>query len=88
MEMSETDDTLSRLWKLYSEILLQKYEVDFENSLLQLVKGYKIKIEVDKEATPNFRRPYPILYILPEKIKQELKKLQEYGIITPVEHAE
>ena len=59
----------------------------FEESLGEF-KGPKAKIHIDPNATPRFCRARPVPYALREKLEQELDRLQQEGVIEPVEFAE
>ena len=51
------------------------------------LKGMKVNIHVKDDATPRFQaRPVP--YAMKEKVEDELKRLQETGIIEPVQLSE
>ena len=48
----------------------------------------KVNIHVKDDATPRFHKARPVPYAMKEKIKDELKRLQETGIIEPVQFFE
>ncbi|KAI0232573.1 hypothetical protein LSAT2_017097, partial [Lamellibrachia satsuma] len=52
------------------------------------LKGMKVKIQVKDDATPRFHKPRPVPYALKEKVKKELIRLQETGIIEQVQFSE
>ena len=55
---------------------------------LGTLKGTEAKIYVDPSALPKFMKPRPVLYALKAKVKKELDRLQNEGIISPVEFTE
>ena len=55
---------------------------------LGLLQDVAAKLYVNTKAAPNFLRARPVPYQLKDKIEVELKRLQELGIITPVQHSE
>ena len=63
--------------------ILSKYPVVFKNEL-GLLKGIKAKMFVDVDATPRFFKPRSVSYYLKEKVEQELARLQDDGMISPV----
>ena len=63
--------------------ILSKYSVVFKNEL-GLLKGTKAKMFVDVDATPRFFKPRSVSYYLKEKVEQELARLQDEGMISPV----
>ena len=67
--------------------LLERYSNVFQEGLGTL-KGFEAKIYVDPEATPRFHRARSVPYALRDKVEQELKRLQDEGILEPVEISE
>ena len=67
--------------------ILEEHKLVFEESLGEF-KGPKAKIHIDPNATPRFCRARPVPYALREKLEQELDRLQQEGVIEPVEFAE
>ena len=51
-------------------------------------KGMKVNIHVKDDATPRFHKARPVPYAMKEKVEDELKRLQETGIIEPVQFSE
>ena len=51
---------------------------------LGLLKGTKAKMFADVDATPRFFKPRSVSYYLKEKVEQELARLQDDGMISPV----
>ena len=52
------------------------------------LQGYQAKITLSSDAKPRFHRPRPVPYALQQKVEEELNRLQEEGIIQPVENSE
>ena len=67
--------------------LINKYYSLFYHSL-GLLQDATAKLYVNTKAAPKFFRARPIPYRLKDKIEVELRRLQELGIITPVQHSE
>ena len=67
--------------------ILHTHEAVFEEGLGTL-KGTQAKIYVDPSATPKFMKARPVPYALKVKVEQELDRLQNDGIISPVEFSE
>ena len=63
--------------------LLQQHQNLFHDQLGTL-KGFHARLAVDPTAQPCFFKPRPVPYVLTEKVKKELKRLQDLGIIKPV----
>lgn len=68
------------------EQILRDYADVFQNSMEERIKGYKEPI--DKDVQPIFRKQYNIPYSLKDIVKEGLQRLQDQGIITPVDYAE
>ena len=67
--------------------ILDKYPDVFKDDL-GTIKGVKAKIYVDPEATPLYHKARSVPLALKEKIEAELERLQEQGIIEPVQFSE
>ena len=67
--------------------LINKYNSLFSN-FLGLLQDATAKLYVNTEAAPKFFRARPVPYRLKDKIEVELRRLQDLGIITPVQHSE
>ena len=67
--------------------LINKYNSLFSDSL-GLLQDATAKLYVNTEAAPKFFRARPVPYRLKNKIEVELRRLQDLGIITPVQHSE
>ena len=52
------------------------------------LEGYQAKITLSADAKPQFHRPRPVPHALQQKVEEELNRLQEEGIIQPVENSE
>ena len=55
---------------------------------LGTLKGTEAKIYVDPSASPKFMKPRPVQYALKAKVEKEVDRLQNKGIISPVEFTE
>ena len=53
-----------------------------------LLQSATAKLYVDPQATPKYFRARPVPYRLKEKVEIELDRLQNLGIISPVQHTE
>ena len=69
-----------------SEILKEHEEI-FRDELGTL-KDFKAKLAVKSNAKPKFCRPRQIPYALKEPVEQELKQLQEKGVLEQVKYSE
>lgn len=67
--------------------LLSKYGSVF-NGELGAMKGIEAKIFVKEGAEPKFFKPRTVAYILRAKIEKELTRLQDSGILSPVQFSE
>ena len=52
------------------------------------LKGVKAKFYVDDTVKPRFCKPRPVTFALRAKVEDELDRMQEAGIIRPVEFSE
>ena len=68
------------------DILNEHWEVFGEE--LGAVHGTTVKIFVDRDAQPRFCHAWPVLYAIRTKLDQELKQLQNEGIITPMDFSD
>ena len=66
--------------------LLARYPAVFKEGLGTL-KGFEAKIYVDPDAVSKFHRACSVPYALRDKVERELQRLQDEGILEPVEHA-
>ena len=49
------------------------------------MKGIEAKIFVKEGATPKFYKPRTVPFVLRNKVEQELSRLQELGVISPIQ---
>ncbi len=61
--------------------LLAEYHTLFDGTLLRTYKGAKMDIELQPDAVPVFRRPYPVPHIHLETFRKELYRLVEIGVL-------
>ena len=90
-------DWLSRIRLDWSQIhhlhtpslhaLLERFPNVFGAGLGTL-RGYQAKIHVEPGAVPKFKPARTVPYALRDKVDQELQRLQDEGILEPVEIAE
>ena len=55
---------------------------------LGLLQDATAKLYVNTDAAPKFFRARPVPYQLKDKIEVKFRRLQDLGIITPVQHSE
>ena len=67
--------------------ILSRYKNVFQHGLGTL-EGYEAKIIVDPEAQPRFYKARSVPYSMRGKVEDELKRLQQKGIIEPIQFAE
>ena len=67
--------------------LLQQYSVVFSEEAGKL-EGVEAKIVVDSAIPPKFCRARTVPHALKPKVEVELKRLQQTGIIEPIEHSD
>ena len=67
--------------------LLSKYSNVFQEGLGDF-KGYKAKINVDRNATPRFYKARTVPYAMREKVESELDRLVAEGTLEPVEYSD
>ena len=63
--------------------LLQKYHEVFSDKIGTYTGG-KVNIQIDPTVMPKFCKPRPLPFAIKDKVEDELKKLQEQGVIEPV----
>ena len=68
-------------------MLLEKYKSIFTEELGKL-KNFQAHIHVDSQVSPKFCKPRPIPYAFKSLVEDELNRLSELGIITPVQFSE
>ena len=67
--------------------LLEKHSAVFEDRL-GCIKDIKAKFYLKPDSQPKFCRARSVPFALREKVEKELKRLQEAGVIEPVQHSE
>ena len=67
--------------------VLQQHKQVFRDELGKVTTTIA-KIHVDADAQPIFHKPCPVPYAMRKKVDQELQRLEERGIIEPVEFLE
>ena len=67
--------------------ILEQYEEVFRDEL-GLLKGVKVKIYVDTQATPRFYRVRNVPHAITEQVEEALCKLVDTEIVEPVRHSE
>ncbi|XP_045466596.1 uncharacterized protein K02A2.6-like [Harmonia axyridis] len=67
--------------------LLERFENLFKNEL-GFYNGAEISLEICPNTKPIFCKPRPVPYAYREKVKEELSRLLELGVIEKVDHAE
>lgn len=55
--------------------------------LAEIQCGVVARLHVDPDVQPRFFKARPVLYALQLKIEKELDKLEEEGVIVPVQHS-
>ena len=68
----------------YSTEHLKRQFPDMFSDTLGYLKGKYFAIEVDPTVTPKFCKAHTVPYTLREKMDQELDRLEQEGIISPV----
>ena len=63
--------------------ILDNHSTVFDNDL-GCMKGVEIELQVKAEAKPKFMKPRTVPYILRQKVEEELNRLSNLGIISPV----
>lgn len=54
---------------------------------LGTIKSTKVKLQLKENADPNFVRPRPIPFELLHRVKEELDRLEGWGILKKVQHS-
>ena len=67
--------------------ILEHHSSVFRPDLGKL-RDIKAKLHIPSDARPRFFRARPVAHSLKEKVLQEISRLQELGVITPVKHSE
>lgn len=69
------------------EELLAQYQEVFHDELGEL-KGIQVELFTKPGATPSFFEARKVPYSLKEGVEEELSRLQQAGIISPVQFSE
>ena len=69
------------------ESILSRHAVVFDGSLGKL-KGWQANIKLEHNAQPRFIKARSLPYAMRSKVEDELKRLQQEGIIRPVQYCE
>nr|XP_055046280.1 LOW QUALITY PROTEIN: uncharacterized protein K02A2.6-like [Misgurnus anguillicaudatus] len=90
-------DWLSKLQLNWGEIklirqrsadeVIAKYSDVFKDELGTL-KGTRVKLSVDPNATPRFFKPRTVPYAMRHKVEKELERLQQLGVIEPIQFSD
>ena len=64
--------------------LLEKRKPDELGS----VKPFIASLQIQPDATPRFFKPRPVPYAIKEAVSQEISRLEEQGIISPVSYSQ
>ena len=67
--------------------VLQRHAVVFSEKM-GVARNMVAKIHVDPQATPKFYRPWSVPYVIKGKIEQELKRLENEGVVSKVVESE
>ena len=67
--------------------ILDRYPAVFSGKLGE-VKGSSATLQIDPEEQPRFFKARPVPYSLRSKVETELNRLQEHGVISPVEFSD
>ena len=76
MVKGDNNKRIERLKECYAEIFKPE---------LGTVKGVTAKLHLKENAKPVFQKAWPVLYALRPAVEKELKKMEDKGIIEPVE---
>jgi len=67
--------------------VLERHKGVFQNDL-GAMKGMRARIHIRPEIKPVFRKPHPVPHRLKAAVERELERLQEEGVIEPVQFLE
>lgn len=67
--------------------LLENHKPLFSDELGS-VKPFTASLHIQPDATPRFFKPRPVPYAIKEAVNQEISRLEERGIISPVSHSQ
>ena len=62
--------------------------VDVFKDELGILKSIEATATVQESATPRFHKPWPVPFVLKEKVEQQLDKQVEEGELIPVDKSE
>ena len=68
--------------------VIDKHEAVFDGSLGCLKDAKVTTLQVNEAAKPKFLKPRTVPYLLREKVEKELSRLEQLGIISPVQHSQ
>ena len=69
------------------QTVLDRHETVFSPGLGK-IQGVEARLQVDPDVPPRFLKARPVPYALRLKVEKELDKLEEEGVIVPVQHSE
>ena len=69
------------------KLLLKEFSDRFQKGLGEMGK-LKARVFLKEGASPKFFRPRAVPYALKEKIEEDLKRLEDLGVIRPICHSE
>ena len=67
--------------------LLEKHKPLFSDELGS-VEPFTASLQIQPDATPRFFKPRPVPYAIKEAVSQEISRLEEQGIISPVSYSQ
>ena len=67
--------------------LLTQHKVLFSDELGSF-KPFTASLKIQPNATPRFYKPRPVPYAIKDAVSQEISRLEEQGIISPVSHSQ
>ena len=73
-------------YPVHAQLMEEVLDV-FKEGLGEL-KGMKVNIDVNDDAIPRFHKARPVPFAMTQKVEDELNRLQESGIIRPVQFSE
>ena len=66
---------------------MKKHDQLFKDELGK-IKDFEARVVLQDGVTPKFCRPRPVAYALREKVENELDRLQQCGVISPVQFSD
>ena len=67
--------------------VLDKHEAVFDGNI-GCLKDAKVALQANEAAKPKFLKPRTVPYLLREKVEKQLSKMEQQGIISPVQHSQ